>query len=43
MGGAFLAFVAQPYSDGVTMKTLHEVDLLLHQPTLHPISFYWFH
>ena len=37
----FLAFVGHPSSDGITIKIPYRVDVLLHQPALHPIFSYW--
>ena len=34
---ASLALVGHPSSDGIMKKIPHGVDVLLHQPTLHPI------
>ena len=34
---ASLALVEHPSSDGVTMKIPYGVDVILHQPVLHPI------
>ena len=39
-GGASLALVGHPSSDGVTMKMPYGVDVL-HRPALHPIFSYW--
>ena len=39
--GASLALVDHPFSDGVTIKILHEVDVLLQQPASHHIFSYW--
>ena len=39
--GASLALVGHPSSDSVTIKIPHEVDVLLHQPALHPIFSCW--
>ena len=35
--GAFLALVGHPSSDGVTIKILHGVEVLLHWPASHTI------
>ena len=35
--GASLALVGHPSSETVTIKTPYMVDVLLHQPALHPI------
>ena len=37
--GASLALVGHPSSDGVTIKIPYWVDVLLHQPALHPHLF----
>ena len=39
--GTSLALVGHHSSDGVTIKIRYGVDVLLHQPVLHPISSYW--
>ena len=39
--GASLVLVDHPSSDGITMKILYGVDVLLNQPTSHPIFSYW--
>ena len=38
---ASLALVGHPSSDGITLKIPYGVDVLLHQPALHPIFSYW--
>ena len=35
-----LALVDNPSSDGITIKICYGVDVLLHQPALHPIFSY---
>ena len=40
-GGASSALVAHPSSDGITIKILYGVDVLLHRPALYPIFSYW--
>ena len=37
--GASLVWVGHPSSDGVMIKILYKVDVLLHWPALHPIFF----
>ena len=39
--GASLALVGHPSSDGITIKIPYGVDVLLHQPALHPVFSYW--
>ena len=39
--GASLALVGDPSSDGITIKILYGVDVLLHRPATHPIFSYW--
>ena len=39
--GDSLALVGHPSSDSVTIKMPYGVDLLLHQPALHPIISFW--
>ena len=39
--GASLAFVGHPSSYGIMIKIPYGVDVLLHQPALHPIFSYW--
>ena len=39
--GASLAFVGHPSSDGITIKIPNWVDVLLCQPSSHPIFSYW--
>ena len=39
--GASLALVGHPSSDGIPIKILYGVDVLLHQPALHPIFSCW--
>ena len=39
--GASLALVGHPSSDGVIMKILYGVDVLVHRRALHPIFSYW--
>ena len=40
-GGASLALVGHPSSDGVTIITSNGVDALLHRPAWHPIFSNW--
>ena len=40
-GGASLALLGHPSSNGVTIKMPYGVDVLLHQPASHPIFSYW--
>ena len=39
--GASLALVDHPSGDGVTIKILYSVDVLLQRPASHPIFSYW--
>ena len=39
--GASLALDDHLSSNGITIKISYEVDILLHQPALHPIFSYW--
>ena len=39
--GASLVLVHHPSSDGVMIKILYRVDVLLHRPSLYPIFSYW--
>ena len=39
--GASLALVGHPSSDGITIKILYGVDVLLHRPASHPVFSYW--
>ena len=39
--GVSLALVGCPCSDGITVKILYGVDVLLHRPSSHPIFSYW--
>ena len=38
---ASLALVDHPYSDGIMIKILYGVDVLLYPQALHPIFSYW--
>ena len=38
---ASLALIGLPSTDGVIMKILYGVDVLLHRPASDPISSYW--
>ena len=35
-----LALVGHPSSDGITIKIPNGIEVLLHQPALHPIFYY---
>ena len=39
--GTSLALVYPPFSDGITIKIPHRVDVLLHRPASHPIFSHW--
>ena len=39
--GVSLALLDHPSSDVITIKIPYGVDVLLYQPTLHPIFSYW--